>query len=82
VKGENVSRYVNRQRIEHACTLLQRGQSVTAAMLDSGFNTKSNFNREFLRTKTSSPRDWVMKAGGDQPPPLAQTQHPQDREFS
>lgn len=82
VKGENVSRYVNRQRIEHACTLLQRGQSVTAAMLDSGFNTKSNFNREFLRTKTLSPRDWVMKTGGDQPPPLAQTQHPQDREFS
>lgn len=63
VKGENVSRYVNRQRIEHACALLESGLSVTAAMFDSGFNTKSNFNREFLRTKNLSPRDWLAKGG-------------------
>ena len=59
VKGENVSRYVNRQRIEHACLLLEKGQSVTTAMLDSGFNTKSNFNREFLRVQGKSPRAWL-----------------------
>jgi AraC-like DNA-binding protein len=58
VKGENLSRYINRQRIEEACRRLQAGQSVTAAMLDSGFNTKSNFNREFLRIKGVSPSRW------------------------
>jgi AraC-like DNA-binding protein len=59
VKGENLSRYINRQRIEEACRRLSEGQSVTAAMLDSGFNTKSNFNREFLRIKGVSPRRWL-----------------------
>ena len=82
VKGENVSRYVNRKRIEHACTLLERGASVTTAMLDSGFNTKSNFNREFLRTRKLAPRDWVMKAGGDRSLPLVHTRQPQDHKFS
>jgi AraC-like DNA-binding protein len=32
--------------------------SVTTAMLDSGFNTKSNFNREFLRVTGASPSKW------------------------
>jgi AraC-like DNA-binding protein len=30
-------------------------------MLGSGFNTKSNFNREFLRVTTLSPSDWMKK---------------------
>jgi AraC-like DNA-binding protein len=59
-KGENVSRYINRQRIDEACRRLSDGQSVTSAMLDSGFNTKSNFNREFLRVKGVSPRGWLL----------------------
>ena len=73
IKGENVSRYINRQRIEEACRMLAEGQSVTAAMFDSGFNTKSNFNREFLRVKGVSPSKWMqdhevpLKAGGKTP---------------
>jgi AraC-like DNA-binding protein len=59
VKGENVSRYINRYRIDHACRLLGEGKSVTDAMLSSGFNTKSNFNREFLRVKGESPSKWL-----------------------
>ncbi len=59
-KRENVSRYVNRQRIEEACRLLSGGQPVTVAMLESGFNTKSNFNREFLRVKETSPSKWLQ----------------------
>lgn len=55
VTGENVSRLVNGHRIRHAATLLRRGESVTAAMLASGFNTKSNFNREFLRVAGMAP---------------------------
>ncbi len=59
VKGENVSRYINQLRIEEACRKLATGQSITSTMLDSGFNTKSNFNREFLRVKGMSPKYWL-----------------------
>ena len=58
-KDENVSRFINRHRIEHACGLMAEGTSVTTAMFDSGFNTKSNFNREFLRVKGDSPSKWL-----------------------
>lgn len=56
--GENVSRYVNALRIDAAARALSGGASVTQAMLDSGFNTKSNFNREFLRVKGQTPSAW------------------------
>ncbi|MEP7172977.1 MAG: helix-turn-helix domain-containing protein [Aestuariivirga sp.] len=59
VKGENVSRYINRHRIDHASGMILGGRSVTEAMLSSGFNTKSNFNREFLRVKGENPSKWV-----------------------
>lgn len=59
VKRENVSRYINRHRIDHACGMMTGGKSVTDAMLSSGFNTKSNFNREFLRVKGESPSSWL-----------------------
>ena len=57
--GGNVSRYVNGFRIEHACEHLKAGDGVTKAMLESGFNTKSNFNREFLRVKGCPPSRWL-----------------------
>jgi AraC-like DNA-binding protein len=53
--GENVSRFINRFRIRRACERLAAGDNVTTAMLESGFNTKSNFNREFLRVTGSTP---------------------------
>lgn len=58
--GENVSRHINKYRIRHACTLLREGATVTAAMLESGFNTKSNFNREFGRITGKTPSAWVQ----------------------
>lgn len=58
-KSENVSRYINRHRISHACAVMKTGKSVTEAMLASGFNTKSNFNREFLRVIGVNPRRWL-----------------------
>lgn len=64
LKGENVSRYINRLRIEDACHRLAKGQNVTTAMLEAGFNTKSNFNREFLRIKKMSPRSWLAAQQG------------------
>ena len=56
--GQNVSRYINAFRIQTACDLLDQGQSVTEAMFASGFNTKSNFNREFRRITGKAPSDW------------------------
>ena len=63
--GANVSRYVNTWRVRHACKLIEDGATVTDAMLDSGFNTKSNFNREFLRETGVPPSQW--KQGGQTP---------------
>lgn len=60
VTGSNVSRYINAWRIRHACELLENGASATDAMLASGFNTKSNFNREFSREKGVPPSQWRM----------------------
>ncbi|MDG4718255.1 MULTISPECIES: helix-turn-helix domain-containing protein [Thalassospira] len=60
--GENVSRYINKFRIDHACAELGRGQNVTTAMLASGFNTKSNFNREFLRITGKTPSQWQQQS--------------------
>ncbi|WP_299193693.1 AraC family transcriptional regulator [uncultured Litoreibacter sp.] len=60
--GENVSRYVNAWRVDVACEALQNGESVTSAMFTAGFNTKSNFNREFLRIKGVPPRDWLAQS--------------------
>ena len=59
VTGENVSRYINAARIKAAQEALAAGESVTNAMLASGFNTKSNFNREFLRVTGQAPSEWV-----------------------
>ncbi|CUH99489.1 AraC family transcriptional regulator [Leisingera aquaemixtae] len=61
--GENVSRFVNEARIRHVQAALMRGETVTEAMLSSGFNTKSNFNREFLRVAGASPSDWLQVEG-------------------
>ena len=60
--GGNVSRYVNGLRIERACERLQAGDTVTTAMLSSGFITRSNFNREFRRITGTSPSDWRASA--------------------
>ena len=59
--GENVSRFINNARIAAAQDAMLKGETVTNAMLISGFNTKSNFNREFLRVAGTNPRAWLNK---------------------
>lgn len=61
--GENVARYVNRRRIEHAGNLLLTGRAVTSALYESGFNTKSNFHREFQRIHRLTPSQWLAQKG-------------------
>lgn len=57
--AKNVSQYVNEYRISEACTLLSdTDKSVTEIMFDVGFQTKSNFNREFRRVTDTSPLQW------------------------
>ncbi len=57
--GITVTQYINNLRIEEACKQLTRtDHSITSIMLRSGFNTKSNFNREFKRNLGVSPTQW------------------------
>lgn len=59
VKAMSVSQYVNDFRIKEACRLLgDTDEPVTRIMFDAGFQTKSNFNREFLRVTGMSPKAW------------------------
>ena len=60
--GENVSRFINNARIAAAQAAMLKGESVTNAMLMSGFNTKSSFNREFLRALGTNPSTWLKEA--------------------
>lgn len=63
VKAMSVSQYVNDYRVREACRLLKGtdGQ-ITRIMFDAGFQTKSNFNREFLRVTGMSPKAWRAHA--------------------
>jgi AraC-like DNA-binding protein len=57
--GKNVSQYVNEFRVAEACRLLtDTKKSVTEIMLEVGFQTKSNFNREFRRVTDITPVQW------------------------
>ena len=57
--GLNVSQFVNNKRIAAVCNALATSEvSVTSAMLEAGFLTKSNFNREFRRVTGQSPSSW------------------------
>ncbi|MDE1991317.1 MAG: helix-turn-helix transcriptional regulator [Rhizobiaceae bacterium] len=59
IKGMSVSQYVNDFRIRAACEqLLATPDPVTQVMFDSGFISKSNFNREFSRLTGTSPTEF------------------------
>ncbi|TPW29073.1 helix-turn-helix transcriptional regulator [Martelella alba] len=60
--GKNVSQYVNEFRVDEACRLLaDTDRSVTEIMLEAGFQTKSNFNREFRRVTDMTPVEWRQR---------------------
>ncbi|WP_299961130.1 AraC family transcriptional regulator [uncultured Roseobacter sp.] len=63
VTGKNVSQYVNDFRVAEACDLLaDTDRPVTQIFFDVGFQTKSNFNREFRRVTDMTPLQWRKKA--------------------
>ncbi|MCG9660450.1 helix-turn-helix domain-containing protein [Vibrio mediterranei] len=56
---QNISKVINAYRIEHAKTLLkQTDEAITEIFLSSGFQTKSNFNREFSRITGQTPSEF------------------------
>ena len=58
-KCQNFSQVVNDHRIKAACEKLRETEEpVTTIMLDVGFFTKSNFNREFKRVTGMTPTKW------------------------
>jgi AraC-like DNA-binding protein len=59
IQRRNVSQFVNDIRVSEACRLLRESPlSITQVIYESGFQTKSNFNREFLRVTGKTPRQW------------------------
>jgi AraC-like DNA-binding protein len=59
IHGRNVSQIVNEHRIAEATRLLRETNApVTEIMLEAGFQTKSNFNREFKRITGLTPSDY------------------------
>ncbi|MGV4795316.1 helix-turn-helix domain-containing protein [Rhizobium sp. F40D2] len=61
---KNVSQYVNDYRIGEACRLLAATEKpVTEVMFEVGFQTKSNFNREFRRVTDMTPVAWRQRKG-------------------
>ncbi|MEP0506463.1 MAG: AraC family transcriptional regulator [Paracoccaceae bacterium] len=58
-RSKNVSQFVNEFRVAEACSLLRAtDKPVTDIMFDVGFQTKSNFNREFRRVTGFTPIQW------------------------
>ncbi|MBX4928995.1 helix-turn-helix domain-containing protein [Rhizobium binae] len=59
---KNVSQYVNDYRVGEACRLLAGTEKpVTEVMFEVGFQTKSNFNREFRRVTDMTPVAWRQR---------------------
>jgi AraC-like DNA-binding protein len=84
VHGRNVSQVVNEFRITEAKRLLaETSQPVTAIMFDCGFQTKSNFNREFRRVTGVSPSDFrrsvTQEGSGDAITGVAEALPPESR---
>lgn len=62
--GESLSQYINGKRIDEACRLLRDSKmQITQIIYASGFNTKSNFNREFARVTDMTPSQWRKENG-------------------
>jgi len=56
---QNISKVINAYRVEHAKALLkQSDEAITDIFLSSGFQTKSNFNREFSRITGQTPSEF------------------------
>ena len=75
LRDRNVSQAVNAYRIEEAKRLLsETDRPVSEIMLESGFQTKSNFNREFLRVTGISPSAFRQSLEVDVSDPIPESE--------
>lgn len=59
VHKKNISKLINEYRIEHAKQeLTHTDNTITHVFMNSGFQTKSNFNREFFRVVNMTPSEY------------------------
>ena len=62
IVGINFSDYLERERIELACNLLENENvSITEVSYAVGFNSTSSFWRAFKKRKSVSPREWKKR---------------------
>ena len=60
--GKTFPEFVNELRIGRACTLLlEDNLNITEVAFECGFTNLSNFNRQFLRLKGFSPREFRLQ---------------------
>ncbi|MDO4794853.1 MAG: AraC family transcriptional regulator [Brachymonas sp.] len=75
--GQNVAQWVNAFRIAAACQQLASSDApISVVMLDCGFFTKSNFNREFRRHTGLSPSAYRQQQMHDQANAVADEAEP------
>jgi len=69
IYGSSFSQYLNDCRVKAAQTLLRDNADmpITTLMMEAGFSTKSNFNKEFLRVTGLSPSDYRKQAEATSP---------------
>ena len=63
MKKQNVSQYINSLRTKEACRMLRETKMpIIEIVYASGYNTKSNFHREFTRNTGMTPSQWRKTA--------------------
>ena len=55
--------FLNGMRTEHACNLLEKGETITEAAFSSGFSSIRNFNRIFAQNMGMTPREYAKARG-------------------
>ncbi|RQW62229.1 helix-turn-helix domain-containing protein [Vibrio viridaestus] len=59
IQQKNISKLINEYRIEHAMHALENSDdTITQIFMNCGFQTKSNFNREFSRITGKTPSEY------------------------
>lgn len=82
IHGRNISQIVNEYRVGDAKRKLATTSGpVTAIMLESGFGTKSNFNREFLRITGMTPSGYRRAAAKHLPHSISAQKRPSHSHF-
>ena len=53
--------FINTLRVEHACSLLEKGANITEIALSSGFSSIRTFNRVFVEEMGMAPREYIRR---------------------